>query len=245
MTTLSTRLETVLQLLEPCAVLADVGTDHGLVPVSAVHRGIAKRAIAVDLHAAPLRAARRHVERTGVADRVTLVQGDGLQPLQSRAVDAVVLAGVSGALMVRLCTVAPHVLATVAQLIVQPNQDASLVRAWALGHGWHLRDERMIEQRGRFFTVCAFAKGSGADPAYELAGWTQEELCRIGPRFLRRKDAVALRWCEKQRARLGRWVQAGIHKREPELQRWQRLCEALSRDESAPLVTPLRHRRPC
>lgn len=233
MTPLSTRLETVLQLLLPCAVLADVGTDHGLLPVSAVRRRIAERAIAVDLHAAPLDAARRHIERMGVADRVTLVQGDGLRPLQGRAVDAVVLAGVSGALMVRLCNAAPQVLATVAHLIIQPNQDAPMVRAWALGHGWHLRDERMIEQRGRFFTICAFAKGSGADPAYGLAGWTQEELCWIGPQFLWRKDAVALRWCEKQRARLDRWVQAGIHKLEPELQRWQTACESLRRDEVA------------
>ena len=53
MTPLSVRLEAVLQLLRPCAVLADVGTDHGLLPVAAVQRGLAERAIAADLRGGP------------------------------------------------------------------------------------------------------------------------------------------------------------------------------------------------
>ena len=131
---LSARLEAVVQLLQPCRTLADVGTDHGLVPVAAVLRGIAAHAIAADLREAPLRSARRNIERARVGERVAIVQGDGLLALQGRAVDAVTIAGVSGQLMVRLVEAASQVLASVAQLVVQPNSDAPVVRAWARGY---------------------------------------------------------------------------------------------------------------
>ena len=133
MTNLSPRLEMVLQLVHPCALLADVGTDHGFVPVAAVQRGIAARAIAADLRTRPLFSARRHIERTGVIDRVAVVQGDGLQALASQPVDAVVMAGMSGSLMVRLCDAAPLVLASLQQLIVQPNTDVALMRVGLRG----------------------------------------------------------------------------------------------------------------
>lgn len=227
MTPLSARLETIVQLLRPCAVLADVGTDHGLVPVAAVERGVAQRALAVDLRAAPLRNARRNIERAGVADRVVMLQGDGFLPLQNQAVDAAVLAGMSGILMVRLCEAAPQVLAGVQQLVVAPNKDVPIVRAWARDNGWHLRDERMVKEHGRFFTVCALDKGSGADPAYAVSGWSAAALCLVGPHLLVRKDPVALAWCAEQRARLFDLVQEGVGGIESELASFAAACETM------------------
>lgn len=225
MTGLSARLEAVVQLVRPCAVLADVGTDHALVPVAAVQRGVAGRAVAADLRAAPLVGARRHIEREGVADRVAVVQGDGLLPLVHHAVDAVSLAGMSGSLMLRLCAAAPQILNSVQQLVVQPNKDVAHVRAWALRTGWHLREERMVEERGRFFTLCAFSKGHGADPAYAVVGWTQEALCIVGPRLLVAQDPVARKWYAAQRARILHWVEKGVLTLQPELRGWQAACD--------------------
>ncbi len=225
MTALSPRLETVVQLIRPCAVLADVGTDHGLVPVAVVQRGVAQRAIAADLRPAPLLGARNHIVRSGVADRVTVMLGDGLLPLRDQHVDTVVLAGMSGRLMLQLCDAAPEVLGTLQQLVLQPNQDVPQVRAWARDHGWQLQDERMVEQRGRFFTVCSFGKSAAPDPAYEIAGWTPEALYVVGPQLLLRKDPVARKWCETQRLRLLHWVEKGVLTLQPELQGWQAACD--------------------
>jgi tRNA (adenine22-N1)-methyltransferase len=141
----------------------------------------------------------------------------------------------SGALMQRLCDAAPDVLREVQQLVIQPNKDAELMRAWAREHGWHLRDEHMLQARGRFFVVCAFVPGSGADPAYELAGWTEAALLRLGPLLARRKDAVALRFCEAQRTRLADLVAEGVAGYEPELAGFQTACDLLS----LPLLLPL------
>ena len=223
----SPRLDAILSLLRPCRLLADVGTDHGLVPVLAVQRGLAERAVAADLREAPLEVARRKIADANVGDRVTTLQGDGLLALEKQGVDAVVLAGMSGGLMQRLCEAAPDVLRDVKQLVIQPNKDAEVMRAWAREHGWHVRDESMLQTRGRFFVVCAFVRGSGTDPAYDLAGWTKAALLSIGPLLALRKDAVALRYCEAQRARLADLVAEGIAGYEPELAGFETACELM------------------
>lgn len=198
----------MLALLGPCRVLVDVGTDHALLPIAAVERGIAARAIASDLREAPLRAARQSVLASMARERVLLLRGDGLSALARDAVDAVSMAGMSGELMVQLCQGSAHVLAGVTRLVLQPNSDAVVVRSWARRSGWHLSQERMVLENGQFFTLCAFRPGLGAaDPAYMLPGWSEAQLCLVGPLLLAQKDPVALRFCAWQCERLGALVE--------------------------------------
>ena len=51
---LSKRLELVASFVEPESRVADVGTDHGFIPVELVGRGIALKAIAMDVSTAVL-----------------------------------------------------------------------------------------------------------------------------------------------------------------------------------------------
>lgn len=225
---LSARLEAIVQSVRPCRLLADIGTDHGLVPIAVVQRGVAASAIASDLREAPLRVARRNVERARLEGHVTLVQGDGLAELGDRGVDALVLAGMSGDRIVQLCSATPEVLRSAAQLVLQPNSGAHVVRAWARSAGWHLSDERMVASGGQFFLVCAFVRGEGADPAYAMRGWTEPALDRLGPVLLARKDAVARRWCVTQRDRLRDLIRDGAPNLDRELAGWQAACDHLS-----------------
>lgn len=215
----------MLGLLLPCELLADVGTDHGLLPIAAVSRGLAQRALAVDLREEPLRGARRNLERAGLQSRVSAVRGDGVATLANRGVDAVAMAGLSGRSIERLCSAAPHVLSGVRQLVLQPNQGVDTLRAWAFESGWHLRAEAMVEERGRTFVACAFVPGAGSDPAYALSGWRVATLCKIGPLLLARKDPLARRFCEAQRLRIRELLQAGALDAAAELADWQAACE--------------------
>lgn len=220
----STRLDAILSLLTPCQLLADVGTDHALLPMMAVRRGITAHAIAADLRTAPLVQARQNIARNELESQVTVLQGDGLAPLAGRAVDAVVMAGMSGALMVRLLRAAPEVTDTLSQLVLQPNQDADTVRAWALQHGFHLHAERMVEERGFFFPTCAYRRGQGRDPLYTHDLWSAQELCLLGPLLLAQADRTTRLAWEQQRARLGKLVAQGVTTRAAEHEVWQRAC---------------------
>lgn len=203
------RLDAVLELLLPCEVLADVGTDHGLVPVAAVERGLCARAIATDVRDAPLLAARATIEDAELPEVIALRRGDGLRALRGERVDAIVLAGMSGALMVELFTRDDGKLREAAQLVVQPNKDAEMVRAWARSSGWHVRDERLSVEKGRFYPVIAFTRGAGADPAYE--GLDEDAALMLGPHLLRRRDDTLRAYCVMQEARLAGFVDGEGH----------------------------------
>jgi len=75
--------------------------------------------------------------------------------------------------------------------------------------------------------LCALERGTGADPAYAVPGWTAAALCQLGPRLLMRKDAVALRWFERQRARVSRWVSRDVDRLQPQLDVWDAACKAM------------------
>ena len=228
MIALSQRLEAILQLLQPCQLLADIGTDHGYLPIAAVQRGVALRAIAADLREAPLIAAARNIRQARVGAQITAVRGNGLAPLKDHTVDALVLAGMGGHLMTQLWDSAPPgVLATVQQLVVQPNEDVHVVRAWAFNAGWHLRDERIVEERGRFFTICGFAPGVGSDPAYATGEWSFADLCQIGPLLLARKDTGALCCYEHEHRRYLALVNSGVTARAADAEFWRAVCAAL------------------
>ena len=54
---LSPRLSKIASLVPKCRVLADVGTDHGYIPLVCLQKGVAGRAIAMDINPMPLKRA--------------------------------------------------------------------------------------------------------------------------------------------------------------------------------------------
>ena len=70
---LSKRLECILSLVpEDVHTAADIGTDHGLVPLALIRRGLCKRVIATDLREGPLKAARELFAREDLQESVEL-----------------------------------------------------------------------------------------------------------------------------------------------------------------------------
>ena len=59
---LSKRLKLVASFVEPGAVVADVGTDHGYVPIWLVQEEVAAGGIAMDVNQGPLERAKAHIE---------------------------------------------------------------------------------------------------------------------------------------------------------------------------------------
>ena len=90
---LSPRLGAIAGLVpEGCGCLADIGTDHGYVPVSLLLEGRVWRAVAADIGAPPLEHARRTAARYGVTDQIDFRLGDGLSVLRPGEAEAIVIA---------------------------------------------------------------------------------------------------------------------------------------------------------
>ena len=59
---LSDRLETVLSFVACEGTAADIGTDHGYVPIELVRRKLVKRALAMDVQNGPLSRSEKNVK---------------------------------------------------------------------------------------------------------------------------------------------------------------------------------------
>lgn len=229
---LSPRLRTVAERVPAGATVADVGTDHARLLVWLRAHGRIERGIGIDVVEGPLRGARRNVTTAGV-EGVELRQGDGLEPLRPGEADVVVLAGMGGALMLRLLDARPGVVAGLRRLLLQPNTDWARVRRWVMDRG-RLLGEQLVEDRGKFYVVLEVEPGVVESPR-----WSEDDLV-LGPRLRAEHPPVFEAWLRHERARVERALARATPRRDDDdqirsLRRHQRrlssALEALDRAE--------------
>lgn len=156
---LSPRLVKIASLVPEGVVVADVGTDHGLLPAYLVGTGKCPRAIATDARARPLEAARQTLREFGVERQVELRLGYGLTVLKPREAGAVVMAGMGAHTVIAILERSPAVRATVGRFVLQPAKGTALVRRWLLQHDFRLAAEELVREGQRFHEVLAAEPG--------------------------------------------------------------------------------------
>ena len=77
MVKLSERMLHLADMVRQGAVLADVGTDHGYIPIYLVESGRICRAFAMDIKEGPLGRAKEHIRAFGLDDYITVRRSDG------------------------------------------------------------------------------------------------------------------------------------------------------------------------
>ena len=110
---LSKRLQAVARLVTPGSRLADVGTDHGYVPIWLFEQGQILSAIAMDLRNGPLERAREHIQMHGLDAHIETRLSDGLDKLLPGEADSIVIAGMGGMLVVKILSQGQKVLSSV------------------------------------------------------------------------------------------------------------------------------------
>lgn len=212
---LSRRLSAIADLVPPGARVADIGSDHALLPAWLVSSGKSPLAVAGEVRDGPLKASAARIEADGLADRVAVRKGDGLAVIAPGEVDCVVIAGMGGVLIVSILDAgeADGKLEGVRTLVLQPNVGEDIVRRWLLEKGWYLANERIVEEDGRWYEVLEARRVPDArrlnaalyDPSFLGLGRPddrlRELLFRMGPWLLRRPDE---RFTGKWRAELGK-----------------------------------------
>ena len=93
---LTPRLRTIMQQVPEGARLADIGTDHALIPTALLRRGVIQSAIASDLREGPLDSAARTAKQFEVEHKLSLRLGGGLQTVKPDEADTIVIAGMGG-----------------------------------------------------------------------------------------------------------------------------------------------------
>lgn len=181
MTNRELHLEPRLQCLADCvpsgARLADIGTDHGYLPVWLLRSGRIPFAIASDINAAPLEHARRTARKYCVEDRMEFRLCAGLDAVKTGESDTVVVAGMGGENILSILGAAPRIRDSDALFLLQPMTKAELLRQWLAENGFCTESERLVRDKGTIYPVLAVRVGLSA-PLSPAEAWCGTRLLR-------------------------------------------------------------------
>lgn len=157
---LSKRLYAVAGLVTEGASVADIGTDHGYVPIYLVERGIASKVIAIDVNQGPLNRARMHIVGHGLGDRIETRLSDGLARIRPGEVDTVIVSGMGGPLTIRILQEGKEVADQLNALILQPQSEICRVRRFLTENGYRIEQEDMVLEDGKYYPVMRVVHGT-------------------------------------------------------------------------------------
>ena len=169
---LSRRLKAVADFVPQDMICADIGSDHGYLPIYLVGERIIPHAIAADIGKGPLESAALNVRKYHLEDKIELRLGNGLEVLLPNEVSCVTICGMGGGLICEILNNSPQITASLQRLVLAPNVGAHLVRHWAGENGWQITAEELIEEDGHFYPIIRLEKGEMAElsAAEEFAG---------------------------------------------------------------------------
>lgn len=187
---LSKRLHAVAQLAAGTKRMADVGTDHGYVPIYLVEERDAEYALAMDINKGPLERAKENIKIHGLEDRIQTRLSDGVAELKPEEVDTVVIAGMGGALTINILREGSQVLSTVDTLVLQPQSELHLVRRFLQKNGYYITQEDMELDEGKYYPMMKVRHGNQPD-------WKDYEY-KYGKHLIEQQNPVLAEFLEKE-----------------------------------------------
>ena len=163
---LQPRLALLASLVPQGAVLADVGTDHGYIPVCLRQRGVIDRAIASDIGREPLEHARRTAEEYGVGG-IDLRLCAGLDAIAPEECDTVLIAGMGGETIWGILAAAPWTRDGRHTLLLQPQTKIEELRLRLCENGYAVTREHLVRDKGKLYVVMTVTAGERYTPGAE------------------------------------------------------------------------------
>ena len=93
-------MKAVAGMVTSGGVLADVGTDHGYIPIALVQRQKITGAIAMDINKGPLARAQENIASARLGDYIQTRLSDGVAALGEGEADSILIAGMGGELVI-------------------------------------------------------------------------------------------------------------------------------------------------
>ncbi|MBB5173920.1 tRNA (adenine(22)-N(1))-methyltransferase [Texcoconibacillus texcoconensis] len=195
---LPVRLEMIANYVTNDQVIADIGSDHALLPGYLVGNKKVRKAIAVEVNEGPMQAAQQNVDSWGLSEAIDVRKGDGLAPLtESDDIGTIVIAGMGGMLISSILKAGQEKLENVQRLILQPNTAADNIRRWLIEQNWSLVDETMIDEAGYTYEILVAERG---DPYEAYDNDQLEKQLWLGPWNLKQKQAAFYaKWLREKR----------------------------------------------
>lgn len=191
---LSNRLKTIASLVKPGSRIADIGTDHGFLPIYLAQKGVITHAVAMDIRKGPLARAKEHVGEHGLTEMIETRLSDGLEKLNTGEADTVIIAGMGGPLILEILNRGMAVVPSVNRFILSPQSDWNGFRKGLRKMGFVQLGEDMVCEDGKYYLITEVRYA----PEEAKCGEAHELEDRFGPFLLKEKHPELRRYLEWQ-----------------------------------------------
>lgn len=181
---LKPRLQAIASLVPANTTIADIGTDHGYLPIFLVKSGKVNKALACDYNEGPLLSASKSISKEQLEEKIETRLGSGLSVVHPQEVDMAIFAGMGGSLMIQLLEDSPEVVATLKGLILQPQEAIPKLRQYLIASGFQISRELLVVEDERLYTIIL------AVPSTQKVGQLTEIEALVGPCLLRERPPL-------------------------------------------------------
>jgi tRNA (adenine22-N1)-methyltransferase len=150
MIALDARLRCIYEAVGFCDCIADIGSDHALLPIALLQSGKAKRAIACDINPGPLERSRKNAIKYNIKN-IELKLSNGFEALEEGSFDKAAICGMGGTLISEIITCAGS--KAHCGLILQPMTAYEDLRSFLWKSGFEIDDERFTVDSGKPYVV--------------------------------------------------------------------------------------------
>lgn len=190
---ISKRLLALAEMVSEGNVLADVGCDHGYIPIYLIRNKRIPKAIAMDIGEGPLGRARENIKAYGLEGYIETRLSDGLSELNPGEAESVIISGMGGPLMEQILQTGRETALSLRELILQPQSDIPHFRKYLAESGYVILDENMIYEDGKFYPMMKAVRGKSDYSELEY---------RYGPVLLEKCHPVLRAYLDREKDKL-------------------------------------------
>ena len=172
---LSDRMQVIADHVAPGEIAADIGTDHGQIPVWLFARGICPKVILSDISEDSLAKAKETAAAYQFGKGLSFRVGDGLSVLQPGEADTVIIAGMGGKLIRQILAEDLNHTLTFRKFILQPRKGYGPLRKWLLEHGFLFLSEDVVWE-SHFLPEIITVLRPGEEIVADLAAEWREQI---------------------------------------------------------------------
>lgn len=158
---LDERLTSVVTYIKPNSKVADIGSDHGYIPLYLIKNNICTNVLVTDIKEGPLSSARKNFEKYGLEDKLMTMLYDGINPEILLNFDTVIIAGMGGSTISDiLLKVKKELITNNTELIIQPMTEQEKLRKTLISIGYRIVSEKSPKtDNNKIYNVIYAIKG--------------------------------------------------------------------------------------
>lgn len=196
---LSKRLQTVAEMVTKGSITADIGTDHGYLPIYLVQNEISPYVIAMDVNKGPLHKAHNNIEQNNLADKIETRLSDGLAGLKKDEAKTITICGMGGKLMARIIEDGIDRISVDNELILSPQSEIFQFREYLIKRGFAIIKEEMLIDEGKFYVIMKCEMNGNIKNTSNVLQTEPELFLKYGRYLLEHKNTTLKQYLIRER----------------------------------------------